>query len=282
MMPFQTILILFLAGVLGTIIVHALVSGPTTAAQERNRSEQWKLYREGLTIFALFLAALAALYQGSVMSKQADTLNSQLAEMKSAAVQTDKIIQSYADFATAAKVSATAEEQSAATARSSLIMNQRANIIFNSTSLKSPEIGRGIFATIAFTNRGRENASFDRKISFTRWIAADWNDGTAKGYYVSLADKCRAITDVSGSGVAYSEVPYAIDIDTMTDVPTGQSNIVVDDSVIKGDVVLAIYTCIAYRTFDAVHHSAQCVFYRAGLTSILNSLNVCEWGQLSD
>jgi hypothetical protein len=275
-MPLQTILILALAGTLGTIVVHALTSGPPAS------SDEWKIYREWLTIVVLLVTAGAAIYQGAVMADQARTMNRQLDEMKSASLQTDKIIQSYADFATASKATALAEQQNAETARSSLLMNQRANIIFNAARIKPLIVARGAALTIVITNQGKENASFDR-ITFPQlWASSAWSSGTSKAFYARLADECRSVMNISGSAIAFSGVRMAVEMDTFRDSPNASQRIVVDDNLIKGDSVLAIYTCISYRTLDTIHHSGECYFYRAGFTADLDTLTVCESGHVSD
>ena len=271
-----------LAGVLGTIFVHALTLGSKTGPQVRTRAEERKLYREWLTIVALFLAAAAAFYQGYVMSKQADTLNGQLAEMKSASIQTDRIVQSYADFAAAAKASATAEEQSAATARAYLIMNQRANIILELASIKPLQAGHSVNSAITYTNKGRETAPFDGALNLKSWPITEWYNGEAEKYYISPSNKCHEITAIAGTAVAFPDVSYTINSDSVRDALPGNPGFAVDESIIRGDTVIGLFSCIAYRTIEVVHHSAQCYFYRAGVTPTLDKLNICEWGQMSD
>ncbi len=91
-------------------------------AKQEYRAEQWKIRREWLTIAGLFLAASAAIYQGVILSKQADALFAQLKEMKSAGVQTDKLVNSNADLAAAARAQALAQQQTALTAHDALVV----------------------------------------------------------------------------------------------------------------------------------------------------------------
>ena len=110
-------------------------------SEEQQRAEQWKIRREWLTIIGLFLAAGAAIYQGHVLSKQADTLNGQLFEMKNAEIKTNRLIQSNADLAAAAKAQSIAEQQSAVTAHEALVASQRARIAASNVSLNAMSPG---------------------------------------------------------------------------------------------------------------------------------------------
>lgn len=71
--------------------------------EKKERAEQWKVRREILTIVAVSIAAGASIFQGIVLYTQAGTLNGQLAEMRAAGIQADKLIQSNSDLAAAAK-----------------------------------------------------------------------------------------------------------------------------------------------------------------------------------
>jgi hypothetical protein len=172
-------------------------------AEKQYRAEQWKIRREWLTIAGLFLAASAAIYQGVILSKQADALTAQLQEMKNAATQTNKLITSNADLAAAAKTQALAQQQSAATAHDALIVSQRARIAPGDASLDPLQSGQPVKAKLNYSNAGHEPAPLDISFLLKTWPTFAWSKGTATADILAYRDSCLASSIVQGQIVAY-------------------------------------------------------------------------------
>jgi hypothetical protein len=252
--------------------------------EQQHRAEQWKIRREWLTIFGLFLAAGAAFYQGHVLSKQADTLNGQLLEMKNAGIQSDKLIQSNADLATAAKAQAIAEQQTAAAAHDTLSADVRARIAAGNVSLTPIQTGQPLKATLAYSNLGKEPAPIDVGVSWKRWTKADWANGGATTFAATFEASCLALRDVRGDSVAYPSVfgsGYS-NIVQSDESGSAANNFVGDDEMPKSDAIIALYSCYTYRTLSEIHHTVGCNFYLANSTPGVGTLNICRIGNAAD
>jgi hypothetical protein len=257
-----------------------------TDAEKDNRAEQRKILREWLTIFGLFLAAAAAIYQGVILSKQADTLNGQLIEMGRSAVQTDKLIQSNADLAAAAKAQAIAEQSIAATTHDNLIMSERARISSLAATLENIEAGQILKARVTYANFGREPAPTDYAGKMRKWPKSDWLNGNAITELKNITDECLGYTDVHGMLVAYpSSGPgngYAFAFDSGGDSKKDGSGFVADDSITKGDTVAVVTSCFVYKTVSEIHHTASCYYYLANKTPSVATPNICADGNAVD
>jgi hypothetical protein len=253
-------------------------------SEEDQRAEQWKIRREWLTIIGLFLAASAAFYQGYVLSKQAGTLNRQLLEMKSAEVQTDKLIQSNADLAAAAKAQAIAEQQTAATAHDTLVADLRARIAAGNVSLNPIQSGQAVIAAVTYSNVGKEFAPIDPIFRLKRWSKADWQNGNATRDAALFETSCLAIGQVRGANVAYPSNGFGSGYrnQVQSDDAALADRFVADDDLLKGDAVVGVYSCFPYRTLSEIHHTAACSFYMANKTPSVGSLNICDFGNAAD
>jgi hypothetical protein len=256
--------------------------------EEARRAEQWKIRREVATIVALFLAAGAAIYQGIVLSKQADLLVSQLKETKNAEAQTDKLINSNADLASAAKDQAIAEQRSAATAHDAFVAGMRARIASVSLGYDPFQVGQPVRATFTLDNVGHEPAPLDLTFSLKRWPTSEWSRGEANVDNTAYKDQCFTNNNVQGQITAYalsgpgSVYTYTYVIKSNDDSTPENERFLVDDSMIKGDTVVAARGCMVYKTVNEVHHTAFCYYYLATRITNIANLSICPTGNVAD
>ena len=200
--------------------------------------------------------------------------------MRSAEVQTDKLIQSNADLAAAAKAQAIAEQQTASTAHDTLVADLRARIAAGNVSLSPIQSGQPVKATITYSNVGKEAAPIDPTFRLKRWTKADWENGNAAKEAASFEANFLAVAEVRGTGVAYpssgfgSGYSYQVQSD---DEPFVADRFVADDQVQKGDAVVEVDSCYRYRTLSETHHTAACAFYLANRTPNVDNLNICSF-----
>jgi hypothetical protein len=240
-----------------------------------------------------FAATAAAFYQiiilsqqAGLLSKQADALVGQLAEMKSAAEQTNKLITSNADLAAAAKAQAVALQQSALTAHDSFVMSQRARIASTNVSLEPLQSGQPAKGAAAYSNLGKEPASIDVEVNVRKWTKTEWSGTQATNWVASQTAYCMLKDNLHGSLVAYPTnglgSGYANSFDSSVNVAPGGEGFVVDDSIVNGDSAIAVTACYIYKTLSELHHTAACYFYLAHKTPSPSNLNICGTGNSFD
>ena len=130
--------------------------------------------------------------------------------------------------------------------------------------------------SIQIFNTGRQPAT--DVTSYVGWLSFPGTDIEDVKMIESLDDlsiKCPAMPQTR-NGVMYPSTgnsSYSI----ATKIPDD----IIDPRIVRGDAILAVYGCMAYRTFEAVHHSNFCFFYEAEKTAA-DSWGFCTVGNYAD
>lgn len=54
------------------------------------------------------------------------------------------------------------------------------------------------------------------------------------------------------------------------------------DEVVSGKTTIVLEMCFAYKTFEEVHHTSFCYYYRTGLSPANKQMNICTAGNHAD
>jgi hypothetical protein len=207
--------------------------------------------------------------------------------MKSGSAQTDKLISSNADLATAAKTQAIAQEKYAATAQDSFIASERARIISNGAVFYGFQTGQKIKGKINYANVGREAALVDMRVNLVKWSKYDWIGGKYIEPFSIFSNQCLATRNISGSVLippVYGVGVNAYSDEISSDDPnvTNGNVFVADDGIAKSDEIISVNVCFTYKTVTAIHHTSVCYYYWAKTTPSLTELNICDAGEGAD
>ena len=139
---------------------------------------------------------------------------------------------------------------------------------------------------MAYSNVGKHPAPVDRGYRLKRWSKADWENGSAAKDAASFEFGCLAIGEVRGDNVAYPSngfgSGYGDQVQSDDEGVAASDRFVADDEVLKGDDVISVTSCYAYRTLSEIHHTAACLFYMANKTPNVGTLNICNFGNAAD
>jgi hypothetical protein len=213
----------------------------------------------------------------------------QLSEMKSTGTQTDSLIKSNGDLASAAKDQARAEAETAKTAGIAMIAAQRAWMNPSVAAINALEAYKPIKGVIGYANVGHEPATdanfiLDQRI-FTKF---DWdNSGLAFAQILKDKGDCMAIkntilgkTTFPSNPVAVLP-PYLLHFYSVGFDGTALNGFVADKGVIDGDSVFMVDICIIYKTYDKVRHSTSCFYFKKDISEV-GALNICTGGDDAD
>jgi cell division protein FtsB len=234
-----------------------------------------------LGVFQIVLA-FGAIVSNVIAYGQLTVTRQQLAEIQSSSQQTEKLVNSNADLAAAAKTQAEAQAKSAETAQKALTLSQRALISVQMVSVQPIQEGSGPKISLMHMNSGREPAPLDTLPYFKIMSKDDFKTIKGATHILEMRRECMGILDVVGRNVAYPGISYTANWNTNDDFFDDSLKVVAGKGLINGDDVLIVTSCFPYRTMNEMHHVFACYFYNAKTTATPVSLNICEIGNDAD
>jgi hypothetical protein len=177
-------------------------------------------------------------------------------------------------------------DQAKATAKSAeaTASSQRAWVGPSTVTLNGIQKDKGMIATIAYQNSGREPAvSFYPGTATKLYSLEEWNGGDATKEIMAESGQCLKINNLpSGLQVVYPTTgfsAYQLTIDT--EKLSEANKILVTDDIISGKSIATFKGCFSYKTAKEIHHSAFCFYYLASATTLPN-LSICNVGNEAD
>jgi hypothetical protein len=246
---------------------------------EESREDRGKGFRDYLTLLFVIATTVGVFYQAYIFSDQ-------LAEMKSSGEQTAELIENNAKLALAAsKQAGAAEEQAKAmqeyaqATRTSLIESQRAWVgPRNVRSDNGPVVHQPLDAVVEYQNTGRDPAT--ETIRDVQVFAATDDEDRSGAVALRVSDftsKCIVMWKPQSATVVYPttgpNAGYSLTVRVDGDK--------IDEEVVSGAKSLYVSGCFVYKTFQAIHRSWFCYYYKSGLSKPAN-WSICEAGNNAD
>jgi hypothetical protein len=195
----------------------------------------------------------------------------QLSEMRSGSSQTDKLIQSNADLAAAAKTQAK-------TASDAFIANGRAWIGPSGALVADiSSIGKYIRVEIYFSNSGHEPSSNLTVAKLHITTRDQWEHGAAVNQMLFDYQQCFQNKSYSKSSVAFPGAIYTFTVDGNSTVPD-ENKIKITQELINGDSIFYVDACFTYFTLGTVKHSSSCFYYDKNAGTSASGLGFCSEG----
>jgi hypothetical protein len=251
--------------------------GAANRGEELREDTSNKLLQIATLLFVI-LTTGGIFWRGAIFNRQLD-------EMRSASIQTNKLVDANASLvdsaskqANAAQKEADALSESVRVAHDNVILAERAWLGPNNAGFASePAPNKAIEVTINYQNSGRQPALNFLYFAdpFSATVEDDIN-GTVVSRIAQYLDNCKSQIAWPGGSVVYPSTGfsnYVLNTKTKEDF--------VDDPIIKKDKIVFLQGCFLYRTFDAPRHSYFCFFYKQGQTKFQN-LNICANGHYAD
>jgi hypothetical protein len=253
--------------------IEALSDAQNTQTAHDDRNEKINVWLAVITIFLVFLTVVFTGASWWVFSGQ-------LNEMRTAADQTNKIIEANTKLVDAATKQAAAAAENAQIARDNFVASQRAWVgPRNVKSSSAPTKDQDLPIMLEYGNTGREPAIetiHDTDI-FTATEAED-NAGVASQRISAFIKKCKVMWKPDQAEVVYPSVGLSAANYTLT-IPMQKSD--VDDDVISGEKTIFFSGCFSYKTTETIHRSWFCFFYKAPKT-LPGNWNICPTGNGAD
>jgi hypothetical protein len=194
----------------------------------------------------------------------------QLSEMQSGSSQTDKLIQSNADLAAAAKTQAK-------TASDAFIANGRAWIGPSRGLADVSSIGKYTRVEIYFSNSGHEPSS-NLVVVKPRIATRDqWEHGAAVNQMLFDYQQCFQTKSYDKGAVAFPGAIYTFTLDGNSTGPD-ESKIKITQELINGDSIFYVDVCFIYFTLGTVKHSSSCFYYDKNAGTSASGLGFCSEG----
>lgn len=246
--------------------------------------DQFRLYKEqqntddrkerALNKITIILVFLTVLFTGGSWWE----FKGQLDEMKMASAQTEKIVGTNSGLAGAATKQAAASIENAQTAHDSMVAAQRAWIgPRNARSDGDPVAGKSYDVVIEYQNSGREPALgtvFDTN-AFAATAEEDAKGEAAKKIK-EFINGCMIMWKPDQAQVVYPTAGF-----NEYNLTKTIDAFVVDDDVVQGQKTIFVSGCFAYQTFNTIHRSSFCYFFRKGQSKPSN-WNICGAGNYAD
>lgn len=245
-------------------LIAALKEEGLASRAEERREDSAKRFREWITIILLLATVIAVGWQVNEMIKVYGPIKDQAEAQQRAA-----------DAAKAQSVAANKQTENTGKA---LEQGQRAWVGPGSATIDAaPTVGKPIIASITYQNTGREPArDFIYNANPIAVSASDDADGKLAAQISQYMKRCFATPSRENAGVVYPSTGFG----GSTLSITYKGNLV-DQAMVDSKKLLIIQGCFAYRTFEKVHHSAFCYFWRSD-TSKAPNLNICANGNNAD
>ncbi|MGP0085717.1 MAG: hypothetical protein ACLP0B_19140 [Steroidobacteraceae bacterium] len=257
----------------------------TSIASEINLfGNQFRAYKEqqntddrkerALNKITIILVFLTVLFTGGSWWE----FKGQLDVMKKASAQTEKIIGTNSGLADAAAKQAKASIENAQTAHDSLVAARRAWVgPRNARSDGDPVAGRSYDVIIEYQNSGREpvlGTVFDID-AFAANLEED-TKGEAPQKIKDFINRCMIMWNPDQAQIVYPTTGFNEYNLTKTIEPSN-----IDDDVAQGQKTIFVSGCFAYQSFNTVHRSTFCYFFKKGKTKPSN-WNICGTGNYAD
>ena len=227
-----------------------------------------------LNLITIGLVFLTVLFTGGSWWE----FKGQLDEMKSASVQTNKIIEANAKLVDAATKQAEAATENAKIARDNFVASERAWVgPRNAKTSSAPTSDKDLPIMLEYGNTGREPA-VETVEDTDVFAAADEENGDAIQRISNFIGKCKIMWKPDEAAVVYPSVGLSAANYTFTRI---MDKSLIDDGVIGGKKTIYFTGCFSYKTTETIHRSWFCYFYRAGKTDNAN-WNICQTGNGAD
>ena len=253
--------------------IKALSDAQNTQTAHDDRNEKINVWLAVITIFLVFLTVVFTGASWWVFSGQ-------LNEMRTAADQTNKIIEANTKLVDAATKQAAAAAENAQVARNSYVASQRAWVgPRNVKTSSAPTKDQDLPIMLEYGNTGREPA-IETVHDMETFTATDEEDraGIAAQRIGAFIKKCKVMWKPDQTEVVYPSVGLSAANYTLT-IPMPKSDI--DDDVVSGVKTIFFSGCFSYKTTETIHRSWFCFFYKAGKTQAGN-WNICPTGNGAD
>ena len=246
---------------------------------EESREDRGKSFRDYLTLFFVIATTIGVFYQAYIFS-------SQLTEMKSSGEQTAQLIENNAKLAIAASKQADAAEKQAvamgeyaSATRNSLVASQRAWVGPRNVRIDTaPILGQPLEAILEYQNTGHEPATETIK-DVDIFTASDEEDkaGLAMSKVSDFISKCKIMWKPESATVVYPSTGLGVGYNATSTI----DGALIDEDVIAGAKNIYLSGCFVYKTFEAIHRSWFCFYFKNGKTKPANWA-ICEAGNNAD
>jgi hypothetical protein len=145
----------------------------------------------------------------------------------------------------------------------------------NALLLDDLTIGEPFRFQIQYNNVGKEPALDVRPIYKIRPVEGQQFTDNTFNSVIESDDICHNVQVAPGADVIYPDQPGGYKLNF--GVPRGW----LSADIVNGKSALIIEMCFAYRTVNAVHHTAFCYFYRPGISEN-RQFNICTAGNHAD
>lgn len=226
-----------------------------------------------LVVLTLTLAAAAAAaYEAS---RLADLTNIAIGDARKLAKK--QAIDTQAALATA-KQAADSSTVSSTTAQQNLVASQRAWVGPSDAKLDGTlKLGQPIDIVVSFMNTGREPArGFVSDLDAFAATADDEKKGIAQTRIVADFDKCNATQSSPPAQVIYPSNGF-----NNYTIRKTIDKAMIDEGIIDGTKTIIAQGCFVYTTFQQVHRSTFCYYFKSGVTKP-DHLNICIVGHYAD
>lgn len=229
-----------------------------------------------LAVVTIFLVFLTVVFTGASWW----IFSGQLNEMRTAADQTNKIIEANAKLVDAATKQAAAAAENAQIARDNYVASQRAWVgPRNAKSSIAPTADKDLPIILEYGNTGREPA-IETVYDTDVFTATEEEDRTGKvtQRINAFIGKCKVMWKPDQANVVYPSVGLSAASYNLT---KNLEKSDIDDDVISGVKSIVFTGCFSYKTTETIHRSWFCYFFKTGKTEIA-AWNICPTGNGAD
>ncbi len=246
---------------------------------DQNVADIAKERRETLTARGFVVTALVSVLGLLVTAEQVrltrQSLNNSEKGAAAQALNTEKSLGIAKQAADAVTLQAGMLRDSNDTARQTLVEGSRAWIGPDGGSSPEPSLGSDLTMSVSFRNTGKTPAFnvfyVAKPLTFTKQQAS--GNGAQ---ILEIESRCNTETGLANLGVAYPGTgANAYSMRTRFDKS------MIDQKVLDGDRDLVVVGCFFYKTFEVVHHTNFCFYFRSKLVPAGN-WSFCEVGNDAD
>jgi hypothetical protein len=149
-------------------------------------------------------------------------------------------------------------------------------------TLDPPQVHSPAKASIVYVNSGKEPAAIVQNAEFTVYSREEWNNLKAANDLIAYKEMCMKVPSVYPTTVAFpTTAGSSYNITIISNADDMIRKYIVSDDVIKGESILVVRGCMAYKTGNLVGHSPFCFFYDVKAPRS-PTLNICLAGWDAD